>query len=73
MAAKPAKKSMKPTHATARLNQDSRIPRGEADDVASQHVDIVERIQRIMATAATPSDRYPIGTVYTGGPIWKVD
>jgi arylsulfatase A-like enzyme len=45
---------------------------GEANDVARAHADIVDRIGHIMATAVTPSDRYPIGTLYTGGPIWKV-
>jgi arylsulfatase A-like enzyme len=46
------------------------IDLGETTDVAGQHPDIVEQIAQIMKTAVTPSDRYPIGQVYRGGPVW---
>lgn len=44
---------------------------GEEHDVAASHPDIVDRIAAIMASAPSPSDRYPIGEVYRGKPIWK--
>ena len=44
---------------------------GETHDVAEQHPDIVREIASIMKTAASPNDRYPIGTKYTGSPIWQ--
>ncbi len=50
---------------------DLRVDVGETNDVAGRHRDIVERIAQIMQTAATPSDRYPIGRIYEGGPVWK--
>jgi hypothetical protein len=40
-------------------------------NVADQHPAIVQRISEIMETAATPSDRYPIGEIYRGKPIWE--
>ncbi len=43
---------------------------GETNDVAGQHGDIVQRIAQIMKAAVTPSDRYPIGQVYRGQPLW---
>ncbi len=43
----------------------------EEHNVAAQHPDVVRHIARIMQTAATPSDRYPIGHLYQGGPLWK--
>ena len=43
----------------------------ETQDVAEQHADVVDKVRRIMAAAATPSDRYPIGTIYKGKPIWQ--
>ena len=44
---------------------------GEANDVADEHPDVVRRIERIMETAAVPSERYRIGEVYEGQPIWQ--
>ncbi len=46
------------------------IDLGETTDVAGQHPDMVERIAQIMTTAVTPSDRYPVGQFYRGGPVW---
>ena len=43
----------------------------ESLDVAGDHPDVVARIEAIMATAATPSQRYPIGKLYTGRPVWQ--
>jgi arylsulfatase A-like enzyme len=43
----------------------------ESVDLASQHPHVVRRIAQIMKTAAVPNDRYRIGDVYSGGPIWK--
>ncbi len=44
---------------------------GEENDVADMHPEIVREIGKIMQKAVVPSDRYPIGKRYTGGPIWK--
>jgi hypothetical protein len=44
---------------------------GEENDVADEHPDIVRQLERIMDTAATPSERCPIGTLYQGHPIWQ--
>jgi arylsulfatase A-like enzyme len=44
---------------------------GEENDIADEHPDVVRQMERIMDTAATPSDRYPIGELYQGGPIWQ--
>jgi len=44
---------------------------GEETDVADLYPEIVLRIDEIMKTAVKPSDRYPVGEKYTGGPIWK--
>ncbi len=43
----------------------------EENDLAEQHPEIVRQIGEIMQTAMVPSDRYPIGKPYEGGPIWK--
>ncbi len=40
-------------------------------NVADQHPAIVQQIAGIMQSAATPSERYPIGKIYRGQPIWK--
>jgi arylsulfatase A-like enzyme len=40
-------------------------------NVADQHPAIVQQIAEIMQTAATPSERYPIGKIYRGQPIWQ--
>ena len=44
---------------------------GEADDVSAEHPEVVKEITRIMDTAVDPSDRYEIGELYTGKPIWN--
>ncbi len=44
---------------------------GETNDVAGEYPDIVRRIATIMETAVTPSERYPVGRIYKGGPVWK--
>ncbi len=44
---------------------------GEEHNVAAQHPKVVAHIARIMQTAPTPSDRYPIGHLYQGRPLWK--
>jgi len=43
----------------------------ERNNVADQHPGVVQKIAEIMQTAATPSERYPIGNIYGGQPIWK--
>ncbi|MHC4143482.1 MAG: arylsulfatase [Planctomycetota bacterium] len=43
----------------------------ERFDVADQHPAIVQKIAEIMQTAAVPSERYPIGKIYQGRPIWR--
>lgn len=50
---------------------DLKADQGETTDVASGHPEVVEKISQIMATAAVPSDRYPIGEIYQGKPIWQ--
>ena len=61
-----------------RLGRDSRLQLydldadiGEENDVSDEHPDVVRRLERIMDAAATPSDRYPIGELYQGKPIWQ--
>lgn len=44
---------------------------GERTDVSADHPEVVQRIGEIMDEAVTPSERYPVGQVYRGGPIWK--
>lgn len=44
---------------------------GEENNVADNHPEIVHEIETIMKTAYIPSERYPVGEKYTGGPIWK--
>ncbi len=44
---------------------------GEEHDIAAEHPDITQRMARIMDTAVTPNDRYPIGKIYDGEPHWK--
>lgn len=45
----------------------------EENDLAATYPDVVKRIEKIMAEAVTPHPRYPVGEIYTGGPIWKKD
>ncbi len=44
---------------------------GERSDLASKHPDVVASFERIMHSAVTPSERYEVGKLYRGGPIWK--
>jgi arylsulfatase A-like enzyme len=44
---------------------------GEEHDLASVHPEIIVEIEQIMESAVKPSDRYRVGDLYTGGPIWK--
>jgi len=44
---------------------------GEARDIADRQPDVVRKIADLMETAVTPSERYPIGTIYRGKPIWR--
>ena len=44
---------------------------GETQDLAEEHPEVVQRIARIMGTAPSPSDRYRIGQIYKGKPLWK--
>lgn len=44
---------------------------GEERDVAARHPRVVERIAHIMETAPTLNDRYTIGRIYKGKPIWR--
>ena len=44
---------------------------GETHNVAAEQTKIVRQIEQIMATAATPSPRYPIGKIYKGSKKWK--
>jgi arylsulfatase A-like enzyme len=44
---------------------------GEKNDVANKHPKVVERIESLMAEAVTPHPNYPVGTPYTGKPIWQ--
>lgn len=46
---------------------------GETADVAAEHPDVVARIEGIMKNAVTPNARYPIGEIYRGGAIWRVE
>ncbi len=45
----------------------------ETRNVALQYPRIVQQIARVMEKAPTPSDRYPIGTIYRGKPRWTPD
>jgi arylsulfatase A-like enzyme len=46
---------------------------GEEINVADQYPEVVQRIMGIMETAFVPDERYPVGTIYTGGAIWKTE
>ncbi|HKJ66973.1 MAG TPA: N-acetylgalactosamine 6-sulfate sulfatase, partial [bacterium] len=50
---------------------DLRTDPGEKHDLANQRPEIVQKIDTIMEEAVIPSDRYPIGEVYEGEPIWQ--
>jgi arylsulfatase A-like enzyme len=44
---------------------------GETNDLAESYPEIVSKIEKIMDEAHVPSERYPVGVKYQGGPIWK--
>lgn len=44
---------------------------GELRDVAERNPSVVKRIAEIMSTTATPDERYEVGKLYEGKPIWK--
>ena len=44
---------------------------GEEVNVADKFPDVVQRIEEIMEAAVVPNERYTIGELYKGGPIWK--
>ena len=44
---------------------------GETTDVSQEHPEIVRKVEEILATAATPSARYPVGKIYTGTKKWN--
>lgn len=43
----------------------------ESNDIADAHPDVVSAAADAMEAAFVPHDRYPVGTIYRGGPIWK--
>jgi arylsulfatase A-like enzyme len=45
----------------------------EQHNLATDHPELVKKIERLMETMVIPSPRYPVGEVYKGGPIWKKD
>lgn len=45
----------------------------ETNNLAGDHPELVEKIERLMETEVTPSTRYPVGVKYQGSPIWKKD
>lgn len=46
---------------------------GEQHNLADQYSSVVAEMEQIMKDAYVPSDRYPVGQKYLGGPIWKRD
>jgi arylsulfatase A-like enzyme len=44
---------------------------GEERNVADEFPNVIKKIEKIMETAAVPSERYKVGDIYKGGPIWK--
>ncbi|HKI90243.1 MAG TPA: sulfatase/phosphatase domain-containing protein, partial [Draconibacterium sp.] len=44
---------------------------GEQNNVAEKHPEVVHEIESIMRSAYVPNERYKIGEIYTGEPIWK--
>ena len=43
----------------------------ESKDLAEEHPEVVDRLAKIMSSAVTPSERYPIGEIYRGKPLWE--
>ncbi len=46
---------------------------GEQTDLAAEFPEVVAEMDSIMASAAEPHPRYPVGELYQGGPIWQKD
>jgi arylsulfatase A-like enzyme len=44
---------------------------GETNDISDAHPEVVLKIAQYMKEASIPSDRYPVGQLYRGSPIWK--
>lgn len=44
---------------------------GEAHNLAGEYPEVVSRIEKIMKKEFVPDNRYPLGELYTGKPIWK--
>ncbi|HOH30681.1 MAG TPA: N-acetylgalactosamine 6-sulfate sulfatase, partial [Candidatus Hydrogenedentes bacterium] len=44
---------------------------GEKANVAASHPDVVKKIEALMEEAVRPDERYPVGSVYKGKPIWR--
>jgi len=44
---------------------------GEKNDIADKYPDVVKKIEEVIEEAVRPHPRYPVGTKYKGGPIWK--
>jgi len=56
-------------HEIQLYNLDSDVQ--EKNNVAGQYPAIVKNMAEIMRTAAVPNERYPVGKIYQGQPIWK--
>jgi arylsulfatase A-like enzyme len=48
-----------------------RIDISESNNVAAMHPEVVRKMSDVMKTAATPSDKYPVGELYRGSAIWQ--
>lgn len=46
---------------------------GETNDIADQQPRLVAKMRKIFDTAVVPSDRYRIGRIYQGSPIWQAE
>jgi len=44
---------------------------GETNNLAEKYPEMVKKINEIMQLAVTPSERYTVGKLYKGKPIWK--
>jgi len=45
----------------------------EQNDLAENYPELVNKIDGLMELMVTPSQRYPVGEIYRGEPIWKKD
>ncbi len=50
---------------------DLKMDIGEKTNVAATHPDVVRKIEALMEEAVRPDERYPVGSVYKGKPIWR--